>query len=112
MTKVFEMTTCKYCGTETNVMGVANDGTRHPGKACKGRFGGTVETICHRVVFRYWDFDAELTDGLKYQLSQDAEDRAKECITEGCGSGELNSLYIGEDDTEEEIFGWWEIDTD
>lgn len=68
----------------------------------------TTAVICaHRVVIRYWDFDTELTDELKERLTEEGERRAKACITEGYVSGELNCLNP---ETEEEIYGWWEIE--
>lgn len=75
-------------------------------------FEGTVETCCHRVAFRYWDFRAVLTDELQQRLTEDAEERAKQCIIEGCHSGDLNCLYITPTGRELEIRGWWEIERD
>jgi hypothetical protein len=77
------------------------DGLQHEG----------VITVCaHRVVFRYWDFNAPLTDELREQLEIDAEARASEMITQGYHSGELNCLWVDGQD-EEEIRGWWQIDS-
>ena len=69
---------------------------------------GIIETCCHRVSFRFWDFASELTDELKADLESHAEERAKDCIVVGCSSGELNYLAM-DIDYAEEIRGWWEI---
>ncbi len=70
-------------------------------------FETTVEVCAHRVAIRYWDFDAELTDELEEALTEEGERRAQELIIDGYHSGELNCVYRGE----EEIRGWWEIET-
>lgn len=74
-------------------------------------YEGTIEVCAHRVTFRYWDFELELTDELKHVLEQEAEDRAKHSINEGYHSGELNCLYGDHehDGESSEIGGWWEI---
>ena len=36
----------------------------------------------------------------------------KECINNDCREGELNCLHVNEDDSDEEIRGWWEIERD
>ena len=74
-------------------------------------FETTVEVCCHRVAVRYWDIDHELTDELIDELTEHGEERARDCIVEGCRSGQLCCFYH-DDETEEEIFGWWEIETD
>ena len=51
-----------------------------------------------------------LTDELRERLDEEAEDRAKTCLNDGCHSGELNYLYVFDEGPEEEIRGWWEID--
>ena len=71
----------------------------------------TVEVCCHRVAVRYWGFDHELTDELIEVLTNEGEERAQSCIVEGYRSGQLCCFYH-DDETEEEIFGWWEIETD
>ena len=76
----------------------------------KVQFEGHVTTCVHRVLFRYWDFGAELTPELEERLTEAAEERAKECIIDGCHSGDLNYLYVDDDGNDEEIRGWWEID--
>lgn len=101
----------------------ANKATRRIGKAHnadiwklevptppKGEFKGYVTTCVHRVAFRYWDFEAELTPELESRLTEAAEERAKECIIDGCHSGDLNCYHVDDDGNEEEIRGWWEID--
>ena len=75
-------------------------------------FETTVEVCCHRVALRYWDFTSELTDGLREELENHGEERAKECINNDCREGELNCLHVNEDDSDEEIRGWWEIERD
>ena len=72
------------------------------------KFGSAVEVCCHTVEFRYWDFDHEITENLKALLTEHAEERAKQCIVEGCSSGELN-YYHPHANEGEEIRGWWEI---
>lgn len=73
-------------------------------------FEGTINTCAHYVKFRYWDFESELTDELQERLTKEAETHAKDCIIEGYESGDLTYLHISDDDTEEQIWGWWEID--
>jgi hypothetical protein len=73
-------------------------------------FSGTVEVCCHTVAFRYWDFEHELTEELEGVLTEHAEERAKQCISDGFFSGQLNCFYAT-DDNDEEIRGWWEIET-
>ena len=75
-------------------------------------FETTVEVCCHRVALRYWDFTSKLTDGLREELENHGEERAKECINNDCREGELNCLHVNEDDSDEEIRGWWEIERD
>jgi hypothetical protein len=72
-------------------------------------FEGTASVCAHTVDFRYWDFEAEVTPELEEELTEHAEQRAQECIIEGYHSGELNCLYVSDDEEEEEIRGWWEI---
>jgi len=71
-------------------------------------FETTAEVCCHRVALRYWDFTSRLTDALKDELTEHGEERAQECIIDGCSSGELNCYYV-DGKKEEEIRGWWEI---
>ncbi len=73
-------------------------------------FETTVEVCCHRVALRYWNIDHELTDELIDELTEHGEERAHDCIVEGCRSGQLCCYYY-DDESEEEIFGWWEIET-
>lgn len=75
----------------------------------KGRFDGSVKVCCHRVTFRYWDFGHKLTEDLQEILTDHAEERAKECIIDGCNRGELNCLHVDDNYDDEEIRGWWEI---
>lgn len=71
-------------------------------------FDGEVSVCAHRVSFWYDIGERELTDELRERLGEEAESRAKECIIEGCISGELNCLY--DDGSEDaEIRGWWDI---
>jgi hypothetical protein len=70
---------------------------------------GELETCCHRVS---WWFDVptrkRLTDAnldeIKERLYESAEERAKECIIDGCHSGEI-CCYITDDDYR----GWFGI---
>ncbi len=77
---------------------------------------GNIEVLLHRIAYRYWwDGKPELTDEVKEYLEEEAENRAKDCIMEGCHSGELNCYYHNGDDKtgdfkEWELRGWWEID--
>ena len=85
-------------------------------KTDRQTFEGEIETCCHYVSFRYWDFYHELTPELEAELTEHAEERAKQCIIEGCSSGELNCYHIIQEGPrkfwEEEIRGWWEIKKD
>ena len=70
-------------------------------------FEKRVQVCCHNVVVRYWDIDQPLNDELKEVLIEEGERRSKECICDGCCSGELNCLY-----NDEEIRGWFKIEED
>lgn len=75
------------------------------------QYTATINTCCHWITLRYWDFKHELTPELEETLKEHGEERARECIAQDICSGELNCLYYDEDsDTEEEIRGAWEID--
>lgn len=76
--------------------------------ATNNKFSGTVYVCQHRVTFEYWDFESELTPELEDRLTNEAEERSKAMITEGYASGELNDFHP---DTEEEIRGWWTINS-
>ena len=72
---------------------------------------GIVEVCCHRVTWRYWtDEPLEFDEELRSRLADSAEDRAKECIIQGCGSGELNHNYYPPDGREVYFRGWFEIE--
>jgi len=73
-------------------------------------FNTIIRVCCHHVALRYWDFDHELTEELKEILTEQGEERARECITKDCCSGELNALFVDEDGNDHEIRGWWEIE--
>ncbi len=75
-------------------------------------FETTVEVCCHRVALRYWDFTHELTDELRETLTEEGESRAKTCIIDGCHSGQLCCYHVDDNGSEEEIYGWWEIERD
>ena len=79
-------------------------------KTKTAEFEGIVNVCAHSVTFRYWDFDLELTDELRDFLTEEAEERAQQCIIEGYHSGELNCLYVDDGGEEHEIGGWWEIE--
>ena len=85
---------------------LAKKATKKPTKTYE--FETTVEVCCHRVALRYWDFTHKLTDELREELTTHGEERAQECIIDGCSSGELNCYYV-DGKKEEEIRGWWEI---
>lgn len=70
-------------------------------------FAGVVHVCAHRVNFWYGIEDWNLNDEQQQQLTDEAEERAKHCITEGYVSGEL-CCYIN--DLEIEFRGWWDIE--
>lgn len=81
------------------------------GKTDKNSYDGTVTANAHRITFRYWGFEAPLTDEVKELLAEEAEERATAMTAENYQSGELNCcVYVDGMDEEEEIRGWWEID--
>jgi hypothetical protein len=84
-------------------------GTIHVSRTKRGgyhrSYDGDVETCCHRVHFSYDITDIPMKHSVPYQLEEEAEDRAKACITKGIWCGELNCLV--DDDTE--VFGTWAI---
>ena len=69
-----------------------------------GSYEKQVEVCCHIVEIRYWDIEQKMNDELIEAITEEGERRAKECISDGCCSGELNCLY-----NDEEIRGWFEI---
>lgn len=94
----------------------------------KEQIEGEIEVLCHRVTWRYWDFEELVLDEeIRELLENEAEERAKYCITEGFHSGDLNCYYCDEvrgrvlkrggrwrnphdwRGPEYEIRGWWEI---
>lgn len=91
-------------------------------KRKRNLFEGEVETCCHRVAFWYDLEKLVLADEddnagphektLSELLTDEAEDRAKTCIIDGCHSGELNCYYVDAKEKEHEIRGWWEINRD
>lgn len=115
---------CEDCGVEINVLGRAADGTLHPGKACQEKeeppyvapedqpvdeYTGTVEVCCHTVDFSYHGFDpCVLSEEDRERLTEAAEERAKQCIVEGCHQGELcHAVGLGEETVE--FRGWFWI---
>lgn len=70
---------------------------------------GTINVCAHRVAYSYWEAENDIPDDLVVEMEEEAEERAKKCITEGYVSGDLN-FYRSE--PEEEIRGWWEIQRD
>ncbi|MGA2063272.1 MAG: hypothetical protein ABSG67_22605 [Thermoguttaceae bacterium] len=70
-------------------------------------FCGTVEVCRQSVSFWYDIEEIELTEECKEKMTEEAEERAKELITEEYWCGELN---CGWDD--QEIRGWWQIGHD
>ena len=66
---------------------------------------GECWVCCHRVTYRWWKGTAwKCPDELKARLEEAAEERAKACIVDGCGSGQL--FY---EDATISLIGWWEI---
>jgi len=68
------------------------------------KFEKSIEVCAHAVEIRYWNIHVEVTDEVAELLEEEGARRAKECITEGIVSGELNCPI---NDTE--VCGWWEI---
>lgn len=75
-------------------------------KTMEQEYGGKVWACGHLACFSYWDFVSELTDELKAELDEHAEQRIRECVALDCVSGELNFLNTLND---EEIRGWWKL---
>jgi hypothetical protein len=65
---------------------------------------GEVSVCAHRVSYRYEVGVRDVDEVMKETLEEEAESRAKHCITDGCVEGELNCVY-----NDEEVRGWWEI---
>jgi len=63
-----------------------------------------VLKVCSHVVDYWFRGEKGITPELAERLELAAEERAKECIVEGCVTGELN--YEGE---EGNYRGWWTI---
>lgn len=72
---------------------------------------GEIEACCHRINFYYDIGDSELSDDDLQALEDEAEDRAKSMILEGCISGDLCCMVIHPDSDPEEIelHGSWSI---
>ena len=77
----------------------------------KKTIDGVIEVCCHRISY-WWDMDGVEIDPAEYsdeevreRLQEEAESRAKTCLTDGCSSGEL-CCVIGET----ELHGWWGIE--
>lgn len=76
-------------------------------------FSSRVEVCCHQVSFRYDLEDHKIPEDVEEfhrRLADEAEERAKAMIVEGCHCGDLNCLYVYDDGSDDEIRGWWEID--
>lgn len=68
---------------------------------------GTLKVCCHNV--SWWlGGDNKISDSLKKEMEEHAEERAKACIVEGCRLGELNFI---DTQTEHEYTGWWKIES-
>lgn len=80
--------------------------TTSAARAAGQSYNGEASVCCHRITFGYWGFEAELTDELKRDLEESAEERAQELIPQGYHSGILNHF---DNDSEAEILGWWQI---
>lgn len=66
---------------------------------------GTVRVCAHDV--SYW-FDGEhpISEDLRKEMEEHAEERAKACIIDNCIQGELNFMDTL---TEHEYGGWWKV---
>lgn len=81
-------------------------------KKSRRTFSGTVEVCCHRVSFWYGIERYRLTGEEEQCLTDDAEERAKECIIDGYHSGELCSVLVRHKPFKEmELRGWWTIES-
>ena len=86
------------------------------GKKYRGRIvSGADDICCHRV--SYWydlcgypTLSDDEAERLREQLENDAYDRAREMIYEGCYCGDLCSLFVYDNGKDVEIFGNWTIE--
>jgi len=69
-------------------------------------FKGHVNVCCHRIEFRYDIGRLRPNAKTLERLEDEARNRARELIIDGCGQGELNCLAGGK-----EIRGWWRIES-
>lgn len=67
-------------------------------------FLGIVHVCCHPVSFWY-EGSEKITPELGQYLEDEAERRAKECITQGYSQGELNY-----ENNDVNYRGWWKIE--
>lgn len=72
-----------------------------------GQLDGELSICCHRVIYRWWRGKGPwpCTPLLKSRLEEAAEERATQCIHDGCGSGQLVHAENGG----HTFIGWWEI---
>ena len=75
-------------------------------KKTMSEINGNINVCCHNVFYTYDIGRLKNTEELREQLAEVAEERAKECISNGYREGELNCVWKGE----QEIRGWWKID--
>ena len=75
-----------------------------------------IEVCCHRVKI-FWDMDEvenlsedEKTD-LADRLNEAAEERAKECIADGCPQGQLCTAWSDNAEKVHEFYGWYKIES-
>lgn len=66
---------------------------------------GTM-TICAHMVSFWYKGNCPVSEDLATSLDNEAESRARECISENCVQGEL--LY---EDEKCAFSGWWKIET-
>jgi hypothetical protein len=65
---------------------------------------GMVHVCCHPVTFWY-EGPQPISTPLEIYLTDEAERRAKECITQGYNQGELNY-----ENNDVNYRGWWKIE--
>ena len=74
-----------------------------------------IEVCCHRVKI-FWDtygiklLASEQID-LTKRLNEAAEERAKECISDGCPQGQLITTWTDNSGKSHDICGWYKIES-
>ena len=78
----------------------------------QNRCEGSLNVYTRNVSY-WWKLDQiELTGDMENVLEEDAENRAKEMISEGYFRGELCCNYVFPDGSDCCFWGWWEIEPD